>query len=127
MQCNSRAPWTKFESQNEVIGTKFWHLLVNTSQTPDEHSISIITDLPKSIAKPGYRFLGHNYNPGRNGVFTCIYKPKKGPFLAVGTKSGHKYFRSAKIPIRQSSHGYANFTNMPNLHSCMSNHVHLLD
>ncbi|KAI5664857.1 hypothetical protein M9H77_24180 [Catharanthus roseus] len=39
-QCHSRAQRTRSESQNEVIGIKFWHLVVNTSQTPFESSIT---------------------------------------------------------------------------------------
>ncbi|KAI5676197.1 hypothetical protein M9H77_07147 [Catharanthus roseus] len=40
MQCHSWATRTKSTSQNEVIGTKFRHLVVKTSQTPYGHSIT---------------------------------------------------------------------------------------
>ncbi|KAI5662507.1 hypothetical protein M9H77_21830 [Catharanthus roseus] len=39
-QCHSRAQQTRSGSHNEVIRIKFRHLVVNTSQTPYERSIS---------------------------------------------------------------------------------------
>ncbi|KAI5667792.1 hypothetical protein M9H77_17645 [Catharanthus roseus] len=44
--------------QNEAIGTKFWHLIVDTNQMPYEHSI---TKQPHShiTGQTGYRLLGH--------------------------------------------------------------------
>ncbi|KAI5676891.1 hypothetical protein M9H77_07841 [Catharanthus roseus] len=54
-----RALRTKSGSHNEVIGNKFRHPIVNTSQTPYERSISRTTALSISLSKPGYRFLGH--------------------------------------------------------------------
>ncbi|KAI5668264.1 hypothetical protein M9H77_18117 [Catharanthus roseus] len=46
------------DPQNETIGTKFWNLVVNTSQTPYER---LITNNRTSISlvKIGYRLLGH--------------------------------------------------------------------
>ncbi|KAI5670553.1 hypothetical protein M9H77_10917 [Catharanthus roseus] len=44
--------------QNEAIGTKFRHLVVNTSRTPYEHSITN-NRTPISLVKIGYRLLGH--------------------------------------------------------------------
>ncbi|KAI5653229.1 hypothetical protein M9H77_30416 [Catharanthus roseus] len=46
------------DPQNEAIGTKFWHLIVNTSQTPYERSITN-NRTPISLVKIGYRLLGH--------------------------------------------------------------------
>ncbi|KAI5648231.1 hypothetical protein M9H77_34236 [Catharanthus roseus] len=40
MQCHSRARRTRSGSHNVVIGIKFRHLVVNTSQTPYERSIT---------------------------------------------------------------------------------------
>ncbi|KAI5659062.1 hypothetical protein M9H77_27855 [Catharanthus roseus] len=98
MQCHNRAPWTRSVSQNE-IGTKFWHLVVNTSQTPYERSITN-NCTPISLVKIGYRLLRHL--PGL-----------------------HKHFKAPKILIHQSSHAHANFTNMPmpDLYSCISKHI----
>ncbi|KAI5657205.1 hypothetical protein M9H77_25998 [Catharanthus roseus] len=44
--------------QNEVIGTKFRHLVVNTRQAPYERSITN-NCTPISLVKIGYRLLGH--------------------------------------------------------------------
>ncbi|KAI5657940.1 hypothetical protein M9H77_26733 [Catharanthus roseus] len=44
--------------QNEVIGIKFRHLVVNTNQTPYEHSITNNCTLI-SLVKIGYRLMGH--------------------------------------------------------------------
>ncbi|KAI5656958.1 hypothetical protein M9H77_25751 [Catharanthus roseus] len=41
-----------------AIGTKFRHLVVNTSQTPYECSITN-NRTPISLVKTGYRLLGH--------------------------------------------------------------------
>ncbi|KAI5655134.1 hypothetical protein M9H77_32321 [Catharanthus roseus] len=46
------------DPQNEAIGTKFWHLVVNTSQTPYERSI-INNRTPILLVKTSYRLLGH--------------------------------------------------------------------
>ncbi|KAI5681610.1 hypothetical protein M9H77_02838 [Catharanthus roseus] len=46
------------DPQNKAIGTKFRHLVVNTSQTPYERSIKNNCTL-MSLVKTGYRFLGH--------------------------------------------------------------------
>ncbi|KAI5664833.1 hypothetical protein M9H77_24156 [Catharanthus roseus] len=46
------------DPQNEAIGTKFRHLVVNTSQTPYERSITN-NSTPISLVKTGYRLLGH--------------------------------------------------------------------
>ncbi|KAI5656868.1 hypothetical protein M9H77_25661 [Catharanthus roseus] len=46
------------DPQNEVIGIKFQHLVVSTSQTPYERSITN-NRTPISLVKTGYRFLGH--------------------------------------------------------------------
>ncbi|KAI5654654.1 hypothetical protein M9H77_31841 [Catharanthus roseus] len=46
------------DPQNEAIGTKFRHLVVNTSQTPYERSITN-NRTPISLVKTGYRLLGH--------------------------------------------------------------------
>ncbi|KAI5661521.1 hypothetical protein M9H77_20844 [Catharanthus roseus] len=46
------------DPQNEAIGTKFWHLVVNTSQTPYERLITN-NRTPISLVKIGYRLLGH--------------------------------------------------------------------
>ncbi|KAI5675976.1 hypothetical protein M9H77_06926 [Catharanthus roseus] len=46
------------DPQNEAIGTKFRHLVVNTSQTPYERSITN-NCTPISLVKTGYRLLGH--------------------------------------------------------------------
>ncbi|KAI5668424.1 hypothetical protein M9H77_18277 [Catharanthus roseus] len=45
-------------SQNEAIETKFRHLVVNTSQTPYDRSITN-NRTPISLVKTGYRLLGH--------------------------------------------------------------------
>ncbi|KAI5650352.1 hypothetical protein M9H77_36357 [Catharanthus roseus] len=118
-----------FESQNEVIIAKFRHLVFNTSQTPYEHSIYITTTLPQSLVKSGYKFLRHQ--PGQLTAtlirmgFSYVCINRKATCLAVVTESSHKHFRSAKIPIRQSSPAYENLTIMPilDLYSCMSKHV----
>ncbi|KAI5682267.1 hypothetical protein M9H77_03495 [Catharanthus roseus] len=44
--------------QNEAIGTKFRHLVVNTSQTPYERSITN-NRTPISLVKISSRLLGH--------------------------------------------------------------------
>ncbi|KAI5667184.1 hypothetical protein M9H77_17037 [Catharanthus roseus] len=46
------------DPQNEAIGTKFRHLVVNTSEASYEHSITN-NRTPISLVKTGYRFLGH--------------------------------------------------------------------
>ncbi|KAI5673476.1 hypothetical protein M9H77_13840 [Catharanthus roseus] len=46
------------DPQNEAIGTKFRHLVVNTSRTPYERSITN-NCTPVSLVKTGYRLLGH--------------------------------------------------------------------
>ncbi|KAI5661444.1 hypothetical protein M9H77_20767 [Catharanthus roseus] len=46
------------DPQNEAIGTKFRHLVVNTSQTPKECSITN-NRTPISVVKTCYRLLGH--------------------------------------------------------------------
>ncbi|KAI5650472.1 hypothetical protein M9H77_36477 [Catharanthus roseus] len=46
------------DAQNEAIETKFQHLVVNTSQTPYERSITN-NRTPISQVKTGYRLLGH--------------------------------------------------------------------
>ncbi|KAI5662535.1 hypothetical protein M9H77_21858 [Catharanthus roseus] len=46
------------DPQHEVIGTKFRHLVVNTSQTSYERSITNNRILI-SLIKTGYRLLGH--------------------------------------------------------------------
>ncbi|KAI5667045.1 hypothetical protein M9H77_16898 [Catharanthus roseus] len=46
------------DPQNEAIGTKFRHLIVSTSQTPYERSITNNRTLV-SLVKTGYRLLGH--------------------------------------------------------------------
>ncbi|KAI5676060.1 hypothetical protein M9H77_07010 [Catharanthus roseus] len=40
MQWHSWAPRTRFGSRNEVVRIKFWHLVVDTNQTPYERSIT---------------------------------------------------------------------------------------
>ncbi|KAI5661638.1 hypothetical protein M9H77_20961 [Catharanthus roseus] len=44
--------------ENEAIGTKFRHLVFNTSQTPYERSMTN-NRTPISLVKTGYRLLGH--------------------------------------------------------------------
>ncbi|KAI5681564.1 hypothetical protein M9H77_02792 [Catharanthus roseus] len=51
------------DPRNEAIGNMFRHLVVNTSRTPYEFSISITIALSQSLPKPGYRFLGHLQDP----------------------------------------------------------------
>ncbi|KAI5668365.1 hypothetical protein M9H77_18218 [Catharanthus roseus] len=46
------------DPQNEVIGTKFRHLVVNTSQTTYERSIKN-NRTPIALVKIGYKLLGH--------------------------------------------------------------------
>ncbi|KAI5669031.1 hypothetical protein M9H77_18884 [Catharanthus roseus] len=46
------------DPQNEVIVITFRHLVVNTSQTPYERSITN-NRTPISLLKAGYRLLGH--------------------------------------------------------------------
>ncbi|KAI5676102.1 hypothetical protein M9H77_07052 [Catharanthus roseus] len=46
------------DPHNEAIGSKFRHLVVNTSQTPYERSITN-NRTPISLVKIGYRLLGH--------------------------------------------------------------------
>ncbi|KAI5652999.1 hypothetical protein M9H77_30186 [Catharanthus roseus] len=46
------------DPQNEAIGTKLRHLVVNTSQTLYERSIRN-NHTPISLVKTGYRLLGH--------------------------------------------------------------------
>ncbi|KAI5681290.1 hypothetical protein M9H77_02517 [Catharanthus roseus] len=46
------------DPQNEAIGTKFRHLVVNTSQTPYELSITN-NRTPTSQVIIGYRLMGH--------------------------------------------------------------------
>ncbi|KAI5671012.1 hypothetical protein M9H77_11376 [Catharanthus roseus] len=46
------------DPQNETIGIKFRHLIVNTSRTPYERSITN-NCTPISLVKIGYRLLGH--------------------------------------------------------------------
>ncbi|KAI5682907.1 hypothetical protein M9H77_04135 [Catharanthus roseus] len=46
------------DPQNEAIGIKFRHLVVNTSQTPYKRSITN-NCTPISLVKTGYRLLGH--------------------------------------------------------------------
>ncbi|KAI5672588.1 hypothetical protein M9H77_12952 [Catharanthus roseus] len=51
-------PRAKSGSQNEAIGSKFQHLVVNTSQTPYKRSITN-NRTPISLVKTGYKLLGH--------------------------------------------------------------------
>ncbi|KAI5675671.1 hypothetical protein M9H77_06621 [Catharanthus roseus] len=100
MQCHNWASRTRSRSRNEVIGNKFRHLVVNTSQTPYKRSITN-NCTPISLVKSKGQLSGHH----------IIFK--------------HKNFRAPKILIRQSSHAYANVTimPMPGLYSCMSKYI----
>ncbi|KAI5660998.1 hypothetical protein M9H77_20321 [Catharanthus roseus] len=132
MQCHSRDPRTRSGSQNEVIGTKFRHLVVNTSQTLYECSI---TKQPHSHITGQNRLKNPGHLPGTMPLFKWIHSQCKKSIHVIGTgpttcqvirtDSSHKRFRVVKIPIRQSSHAYANFTikPIPDLYSCMSKHV----
>ncbi|KAI5653150.1 hypothetical protein M9H77_30337 [Catharanthus roseus] len=54
---STRVP-SLLDPQNEAIGTKFRHLVVNTSKTLYERSITN-NRAPISLVKTGYRLLGH--------------------------------------------------------------------
>ncbi|KAI5675699.1 hypothetical protein M9H77_06649 [Catharanthus roseus] len=54
---STRVP-SLLDPQNEAIGTEFRHLVVNTSQTPYERSITN-NRTPISLVKTGYGLLGH--------------------------------------------------------------------
>ncbi|KAI5655573.1 hypothetical protein M9H77_32760 [Catharanthus roseus] len=58
MLCNVGLHEQSPDPQNEAIGTKFLHLVVDTSQTPYEHSITN-NRTPISLVKIGYKLLGH--------------------------------------------------------------------
>ncbi|KAI5672398.1 hypothetical protein M9H77_12762 [Catharanthus roseus] len=62
------------EPQNEAIGTKFRHLVVDTSQTPYERSIKN-NHTPISLVKIGYRLLGHL--PGDRPTASMMRCPRK--------------------------------------------------
>ncbi|KAI5654263.1 hypothetical protein M9H77_31450 [Catharanthus roseus] len=92
-----------------IIGIKFRHLIVTTSQTPYERSIT---------NKHSWGTYQSTKNP-HPPVITCLckfhnYANARPIFMHVETCnfSGPKH-----------SPAYANFTNMPCLHSCMSNHI----
>ncbi|KAI5658004.1 hypothetical protein M9H77_26797 [Catharanthus roseus] len=73
MQCHSRAPRTKFGSQNEVIGTKFRHLIVNASQTPYEPSITKQLHPPYHWSKQATDSWGtYQVCPGTNLGFKSL-------------------------------------------------------
>ncbi|KAI5649444.1 hypothetical protein M9H77_35449 [Catharanthus roseus] len=54
--------------------------------------------------------------------FSYVFINRKAICLAVRTESGHEYFRQKSLSA-SSPHAYANFTIMPDLYSCMLNHV----
>ncbi|KAI5653673.1 hypothetical protein M9H77_30860 [Catharanthus roseus] len=61
--------------------------------------------------------------------FSYVFTNRKANCPAIITDSRHKHFRAQKVLIRQSSHAYENFTNMPmlGLCSCMLKHVTFQD
>ncbi|KAI5659142.1 hypothetical protein M9H77_27935 [Catharanthus roseus] len=56
--------------------------------------------------------------------FSYVFTNQKATCPAIGTYSSHKHFRAVKIPIRQSSYAYADFTIMADLYSCLSTFIH---
>ncbi|KAI5658939.1 hypothetical protein M9H77_27732 [Catharanthus roseus] len=112
------------DPQNEIIGIKFRHLVVNTSQTPYE---GLITNnrTPISLVKTCYRLLGHlpglpwsTKNP-HPPVITCLCKFHH----YANVRPIFMYVETCNFSGPKHSPAYADFTNMPCLHSCMPNHI----
>ncbi|KAI5659680.1 hypothetical protein M9H77_28473 [Catharanthus roseus] len=88
MKCHSRALRTKSGSQNEVIGTKIQHLVVNTSQILYERSIAKPPLFPYQWSKqPTDSWGTYELYPGTNLSFK--------PLLAL-----HKAAVSPQIMMR---------------------------
>ncbi|KAI5650396.1 hypothetical protein M9H77_36401 [Catharanthus roseus] len=77
-------PWG---STDKAIGTKFRHLIVNTSQTPYERSITN-NRTPTSLVKTGYRLLRHlpvGPRPqGTTTLFKWIHPQSQKPVYVIG-------------------------------------------
>ncbi|KAI5677940.1 hypothetical protein M9H77_08890 [Catharanthus roseus] len=108
------------DPQNEAIGTKFQHLVVNTSRTPYERSITNIRT-PYHWSKHATDSWGtyQSTNNPHPPVITCLcefhnYANARPIFMQV---EACNFSRSKHSPA------YADFINMPCLDSCMPNHI----
>ncbi|KAI5659671.1 hypothetical protein M9H77_28464 [Catharanthus roseus] len=96
------------DPQNEAIGTKFLHLVVNTSQRPYERSITNnCTPISLSTKNP--------HPP----VITCLCKFHN----YANARPIFMHVKICNFSGLKHSIAYADFTNIPCLHSCMPNHI----
>ncbi|KAI5662755.1 hypothetical protein M9H77_22078 [Catharanthus roseus] len=72
--------------KEHAIEIEFQHLVVNTSQTPYERSITN-NHIPISLVKTGYRLLGHLPGPRHQGtmpLFKWIHPQSQKPVHVIG-------------------------------------------